>query len=378
MIFMYAAFFYINDSEIRKNILYLNNGDLTFTDATDQYNVGDRGFTIAAGFLDYDLDGDLDLFVGNQPPNDAVNKKQYKNIKDFRFTDRLFRNDGNTFTDVTIPAGIKNFGYTLSVSIGDLNKDGYPDIYVANDYEEPDNYFQNNGDGTFTDIAHEALRHMSNFAMGSDIADFNNDGWLDIYTVDMVASDNFRLKTNMSGMNPERFFALVDAGYHYQYMFNALQLNNGNGLFSDVAQMVGVSNTDWSWASLLVDLDNDGFKDVYVTNSQPRDIRNNDWLIDSRAFMEEKLKEAQAKGIKNMFVSPIDVLDLAPSIKLVNHVYKNKGGFEFSKMNEKWNVEQAAWSYGAAYGDLDNDGDLDMIVNNINDEAFVYKKHKLR
>ncbi|MEM9820802.1 MAG: VCBS repeat-containing protein [Bacteroidota bacterium] len=365
---IYVCRFLYEEAARRKNLLYINNGDLTFTESAEKYGIADTGYSIQANFFDYDKDGFLDLYIANQPPTSVALKKQLTGKKDFTYTDRLYKNNGNgSFTDVTEKAGITNYSFSLSCTVSDLNQDGWPDIYVACDYEEPDFYYENNGDGTYRNVAHDAIRHMSNFSMGADIADINNDGWFDIYTADMVAADNFRLKTNMSGMNPEKFWALADAGYHYQFMFNALQLNNGNGTFSEIAQMSGVSNTDWSWSALLADLDNDGYKDLHVTNGQLRDVRNNDYLIERKAYVAKK----KAEGVKAF--NPLDILALAPSVKIKNYTYRNNGDLTFTNMIEKWGLNQATFSQGSAYADLDNDGDLDLVLNNTNEMAGLYE-----
>ena len=221
---IYVSRFLYDDPSRLKNLLYINNGKGAFTEQAEAYGIADAGYSIQSNFFDYDLDGHLDLYVANQPPNSTTAKQALKGKIDYRYTDKLYHNNGNgTFSDVTEKAGIKNYSFSLSATVGDINLDGFPDIYVACDYEEPDYFYQNNGDGTFTNIANDALRHISNFSMGTDIADFNNDGWPDIYTADMVADDNVRLKTLMSGMKPEKFWGLASIGYHYQYMFNSLQ-----------------------------------------------------------------------------------------------------------------------------------------------------------
>ncbi len=365
---IYICRFLYDEWTLRKNKLYINNGDLTFTESAEQYGIADAGYSISANFFDYDNDGDLDLYVANQPPNSTAAKRQLKNKKDYKYTDNLYQNNGNnTFTKVTSEAGITNYSFSLSATAGDLDNDGFIDLYVACDYTEPDFFYHNNGDGTFTNIADQALRHMSNFSMGADIADINNDGWLDIYTADMVAADNVRLKTNMSGMNPEQFWKLADAGYHYQYMFNSLQLNNGNGTFSEIAQLSGVSNTDWSWSSVFVDLDNDGYKDLMVTNGILRDMRNNDFNNWMRKYVAEQ------KQLGKTAFRPEEILKMAPSIKLHNYIYKNKGDLTFKKMIANWGFEQKNWSQGAAYADFDNDGDIDFVMNNMNEAAGLYR-----
>ncbi len=355
----------------RRNLLYINQRNGSFKEQGQQYGLGDKGHSIMANFFDYDRDGDLDVYVANQPPNSRLYRNQYNGVNDFKYTDRLYRNDGNRFTDVTETCGIKNYSYSLSATTLDYNKDGWPDIYIACDYEEPDFYYRNNGNGTFTNVSNEVLKHMSNFSMGADVADINNDGNLDLYVADMVAEDNFRQKTNMSGMDPERFHKLASVGYHYQYMFNVLQKNNGDNTFSDIAQLGNVSNTDWSWSPLFIDLDQDSYKDLIVTNGIFREIRNKDfekWRIEWFDKYEQLSRTNQANTM-----NPMDVINRAPSVKISNYVYKNNGDLTFERMKDNWGLKKKNWSQGSAYADFDNDGDLDLVINNTNMTAELYR-----
>ena len=364
---IYVCHYLFDDLDKRANALYINQGDGTFREKAKEYGVEDFGYSMMATFFDYDKDNDLDLYVGNQPPTSIYERKKYSNKIDYRFTDNFYRNDGGKFTLVTNEVGMRNFAYALSTTACDLNNDGWTDIYVANDYEEPDHMYINQGDGTFKNMVHESLRHMSNFSMGADVADINNDGWLDFFVADMVAKDHYRNKANMSGMNPEKFWGLANAGYHYQYMFNALQLNNGNGTFSEIAQLAGVSHTDWSWAALFFDMDNDGYRDLLVTNGQKRDTRNSDFVIvrDSAIAKLDPDRDAHDQLL--------EIIQMAPVTPLANYVYRNQGDLTFADMRENWGFTDKTFSNGAAYGDLDNDGDMDVVINNVNEMAFIYE-----
>lgn len=351
------------------NLLYVNNGDMTFTEQADAYGIADEGNTIQSTFFDYDLDGDLDLYVANYPPtnfNAPNNYYAYKmaNPQDIE-TDKLFRNDGDRFTDVTTEAEIRSFGLTNSVTAGDLNGDGWPDLYVSNDFNVPDFLLINDGDGTFTEHSKELTKQTALYGMGVDIADFNNDQLLDIIQMDMTPGNNRRSKANMAGMNPELFWGTVDAGFHYQYMQNQLQMNNGNihdslPAFSNVARLAGLATTDWSWAPLFADLDNDGWKDIYISNGTRREINNKDYFnnLKKEKFTKEQFLE------KSLAI---------PAEKIDNFVFKNNGDLTFDKVNEQWGLEFIGWSNGCVYVDLDNDGDLEIAINNIDDKAAIFE-----
>lgn len=353
------------DSDQMRNRLYLNNGDNTFTERAEELNLAHGGYSIQATFFDYDNDGDLDIYLVNQPPNSRLISRFGLDVTTMGevITDRLFRNDGDTFTSVTETAGLYNNAYGLNAVASDLNDDGWPDIYVSNDYGEPDMMYINNQDGTFTDKIRENTKHISFYAMGSDVADFNNDALPDIAVVDMASSDHFRSKTNMGSMQPEVFWASVANGKHYQYMFNTLQLNNGNGSFSDIGQLAGISKTDWSWSILLADFDNDGWQDISVTNGIQRDIRNNDFL--------NKVRQMATAGQKEFLV--MDLVKLVPSNPLSNYLYHNEGGFTFENKAAEWGMGQANFTQGAAYADLDLDGDLDMVMNSNDMKGPIYE-----
>jgi len=374
---------YDHEPDRRSNKLYINKGNAVFIEMALQYGVSDSGRSRHATFLDYNNDGYLDLFVLNQPPNPG-SYSEYSGTKLVldKYTSRLYESvNGKFFKEVTEAAGLLKAGFPNGVSASDLNNDGWTDLYVANDFYVPDLIYINNKNGTFSNIANEALNHMSYYSMGVDVSDINNDGNLDVFVVDMVADDNFRLKSNMSGMNPNSFWKVFKDGGHYQYMFNNFHLNNGNNTYSDIAQLTNLAATDWSWANLIADFDNDGKKDVYITNGLLRDIRNTDA---SKAVGEYVINSADKWMAENPNGGEVllwDILDLdaalsiVPSEPLSNFMFKNNGNFDFEKVSEKWGLDQKSFSNGAAYADLDNDGDLDIVVNNINSEAFVYKNN---
>ena len=368
--------------ELRKNKLYINQGDNTFKEQSAKYNLDDNQRTRHATFLDYDRDGDLDIFLCNQPPNagDYSSFKASELIK-YEYRVRLMEYDQGTYKDVTKTAGLDKTGFPNSVTASDLNGDGWTDLYVANDFWVGDWYFINNGDGTFSDKIQEKLRHTSFSSMGVDAGDINNDGKLDMMIVDMVAEDNYRLKANMGGMDPDEFWRVVNEGGHYQYMFNTLNLNMGDGHFSDIAQLGNVANTDWSWSPLFADLDNDGWKDIFIANGLMRDIRNKDASKKFREYVESKLYAFVQNNPNPGNASLWDVVDInktlkiVPSQKLKNYAYRNKGDLTFENMTASWGFEEETFSHGAAFGDLDNDGDLDLVISNVNDPAFIYENH---
>ncbi|WP_291868998.1 VCBS repeat-containing protein [Maribacter sp.] len=358
----------------RQNELFVNNKNGTFTEAAAQYGLHFSGYSTQASFFDFDKDGDLDMYLLNHnvSPVNTNNPENFKNQEDEFVGDKLYRNDSGKFTDISKKAGIiaNPLGFGLGVSIGDLNQDGWPDIYVANDYVEHDYLYYNNGNGTFTESLKTAIKHTPSFSMGTDIADFNNDGLLDIMSLDMVAEDNYSIKTSMSGMSPETFNYAVTNGFHYQYMFNALQMNIGCQKFSEIAQLSGVSNTDWSWSPLFADFDNDGFKDLFVSNGLKRDFRNNDF----RNFKIKRLKHAQ-KNKENMASVIEELIKQTPQRKTLNYFFKNNGDLTFSKTSTIWGITKPTFSNGVAYADLDNDGDLDLVVNNIDEPATILKNN---
>ncbi len=356
---------------LKSNLLYINNGDLTFTEKAEAYGVADIGNSIQSTFFDYDLDGDLDLYVANYPPtsfnapNDYYVFKMY-NSQDNE-TDKLFRNDGDRFTDVTDEAGVRSFGLTNSVTVSDINNDGWPDIYISNDFKVPDYFWLNNKNGTFKEVSQKSTQQTALYGMGVDIADFNNDQLLDIIQMDMTPGDNRRSKANMAGMNPDLFWQTVKSGFHYQYMQNQLQLNNGNLIdslpsFSNVARLGGLATTDWSWGPLMMDLDNDGWKDIFISNGTRREINNKDYF---NKLSKERLTKDQ--WLEKSLAIPAEKID--------NFVFKNNGDLTFTKMNKEWGLEFVGWSNGCVYVDLDNDGDLEIVLNNIDDVAAIFENY---
>ena len=350
----------------RRNLLYLNNGDLTFTDASKRLGLDDPSFSTQSTFFDFDRDGDLDMYLLNHPIEffESFEKAlERKEIRNPYKSDKLFRNDNGQFIDISSTAGIANYGYGLGVVVADFNNDSWPDLFVSNDFLSKDNLYINQGDGSFSDMLESLLRKSSNFGMGCDAADINNDGLIDLIQLDMAAEHHYRSKTNMSGMNPDLFWGAVKEGFHYQYMVNTLQLNNGID-FSEIGHLAGTAKTDWSWAALLADFDNDGFKDLFVTNGYKRDVRNNDG--------NRKYKKGQQS---NFQLSNLEKLELYPSVKLSNYIFKNNRDYTFENKSVDWGLDERVNSNGAAYGDLDGDGDLDLVVNNIDDPASILRNN---
>lgn len=366
----------------RANVLLINNKDLTFTDRATEYGLADESYSNYASFFDYDLDGDLDMFLLNHRHDFKVaanlkgHREKYGDVARFGDTtyeyisDRLYRNNGpgKKFTDVTEKAGVLNWGYGLSATVGDVNKDGFPDIYVANDYSSKDNLYINNGNGTFTDKLEEYVLHISKHSMGTDIADFNNDAQLDIVTLDMISEDNYRQKQLKWLSTYDLYHLFTESGLYHQVVRNTLQLNNGDGTFSEIGQLAGISHTDWSWSPLFADYDNDGFKDIFISNGYYRDGNDQDYV----KYRSAKVIDA-AGGFPN--VKKMDLVNQMKSTRINNYIYKNNGDLTFSKKSTEWGFRKSSFSNGAAFADLDNDGDVDLITNNFNEEAFLYRNN---
>jgi hypothetical protein len=362
----------------RVNELFINlgpdaNGLPKFAEQAAKYGLASSAYSTQAVFFDFDRDQDLDLFLLNHNPNsmavlDEVSTAAMLEKEDAQMGCRLYRNDKGFFRDITGQTGIHSSAltYGLGAGIADLNQDGWPDIYISSDYTMPDYLYRNNQDGTFTDQAQSRLGHVSHFSMGNDIADINNDGFPDIFTLDMLPEDNRRQKLLFAPDNYEKFDLNLKSGFHYQYMRNMLQVNNGNGTFSEVGQLAGVSNTDWSWAPLLADFDNDGWKDLFVTNGFLRDYTNMDFIRYMESYTQQKGGRIQREDV-------LALVHKMPSSNVNNYIYRNNRDLTFSNKIRDWGLQQASNSNGAAYADLDNDGDLDLVANNINQPAFIYQ-----
>ncbi len=359
----------VEESE-RRNQLFINQGNLHFSEKAKEYGLDDPGYSTQAVFFDYDNDGDLDMFLLNHNVKkiDNMELARYRNETDELAGNKLYENRGGHFVDVSKKAGIHQNPLTfgLGVAIADVNQDGWQDIYVTNDYNEPDYLYLNNGDGSFTEDTRKHLRHLSQFSMGVDISDYNNDGLPDIMTLDMLPADNRRQKLLQLQENYESFQLMLDQDLHKQYMRNMLQLNNGDGTFSEIGQLAGVSNTDWSWCPLLADFDNDGYKDLFVTNGYMRDYTNKDFL---RYWGDYKIKKAMEREAPKL----MDLVMAMPSTLLPNYIFRNNHDLTFTNKQQEWGFSRPVLSNGAVYADLDNDGDLDLVINNINENAFVYK-----
>jgi len=365
---IYVCSAMLNSEEEKKNLLFIhqgldNNGVPSFKNMAKEYGLEESGNSMGASFIDYNKDGLLDLYVLNNVDVHILPSNFRKKITDGSAlsNDKLYKNNGDgTFTDVTIEAGITIEGYGLGLSIADLNYDGWPDIYVSNDYLSNDILYINNQDGTFTNKIKENIKHQSKFSMGNDISDYNNDGYLDIITLDMLGETNERLKTTLAGNKYTEYILNDRFGYEYQHTRNMLQKGNGNNVpFSEIGLMAGVSKTDWSWSPLFADMDNDGYEDLLITNGFPRDITDLD-------FGDFKFNVSR-------YLSPAQILDSIPKIKIPNYAYKNNTNNQFTDVSEDWGIGIASFSNGAAFADLDNDGDLDYIVNNINDQALIFQ-----
>ncbi|WP_010181208.1 VCBS repeat-containing protein [Aquimarina agarilytica] len=363
-----------DDEKQRANLLYINKGDGQFEEKAQEYHIADAGFSMMASFFDADNDNDLDLYVMNRPANFFIGFEQVLAGRENTFPnyrDKLYINNNNQFTEQSELNGItKNFGHGLGVVTSDLDNDGNIDIYVANDYNENDYLYKNKGKGVFEESIREHTNHVAYYGMGVDVFDVNNDGLEDIFELDMSPEDYYRSKVNMPSMQVDAYAKALKSGIHRQSMHNVLQLNSASGFFSEIGQLAGVAQTDWSWSCLGADLDNDGWRDVLVTNGYKRDIWNKDVKKEFDAYTSDPSTATKPKA---QIIS--EIVNLYPSEKLSNYAFKNNGDLSFDRSAKKWGLATPSFSNGMATADLDNDGDLDIVINNIDDKAFVYKNN---
>ncbi|MEQ8713681.1 MAG: VCBS repeat-containing protein [Cyclobacteriaceae bacterium] len=372
----YVDIYVCNSGDIsgdnKQNELFINNGDLTFTESAAEYGLADPGFSTHAAFFDYDKDGDLDLYLLNNSYQAIGSFNLRKNERPNRDPvggDKLFRNDNGKFADVSEEAGIYGsvIGFGLGVTVGDIDMDGWQDIYVSNDFFERDYLYLNNGDGTFREELESQIRSLSAASMGADLADINNDGQPDIFVTDMLPEVEARIKTVTTFDNWDRYRYNLDNGYWHQFTRNVLQLNNGDNTFSEIGRLAGVNATDWSWGALVFDFENDGLRDIFIANGIYQDLTNQDFL----QFVTEE--EVAKKIISSDGVDYEQLISYIPSQAVPNYAYQNNGDLTFSNKADDFGLAEPSFSNGAAYGDLDNDGDLDLIVNNVNMTSFVYE-----
>ncbi len=365
-----------------QNELFINNQDNSFTEKAAEYNLNEDGYTTHAAFFDYDMDGDLDCYILNNsfiPVNtlNYSNKRELYaedwNVKDFvkGGGDKLLKNENGKFVDITKEAGIYGslIGFGLGITVGDVNGDNFPDLYISNDFFERDYLYINNGDGTFKEDIKNWMEHLSLSSMGADMADINNDGYPEIFVTEMLPSDDYRLKTVTLFDDYKKYYLALQKDFYHQYMHNTLQYNNKDQSFSEISHFSGVEASDWSWGALMFDADNDGYRDIYVCNGVFQDVTDQDFIN----FFADELMQKMALSGKKEDMSKI--LEKMPSTPLPNKVFKNNKDLTFSDVGTNWGFDEPSFSNGAAYGDLDNDGDLDLVINNLNQPAFLYKNN---
>lgn len=358
----------------RRNLLYINNGDLTFSEKASEYGLADAGYSTQASFFDYDKDGDLDMFLINhslqQYTTGAQEHPELRTKTNPDFASKLYRNDDGHFTNVSEAAGITSnvLTFGLGLAVSDINNDGWPDVYVSNDFNEPDYLFINNQNGTFTEKLHDCMDQVSLYSMGSDCADYNNDGLADLVTLDMLPESNLTQKMHSGAENFDKFQMLFRQNFYYQYSRNMLHKNNGDGTFSEIGQLAGMSNTDWSWSALLSDFDNDGNKDLFISNGYVKDYTDMDMV---KYSVDRAVRAREGGRNENLK----EYLDRMPSIEMPDYIFQNQGDGRFVKRTTEWGLDQKGVSAGAAYADLDNDGDLDLIINKTNAFAGILKNN---
>ena len=364
------------DPEKRRNLLYINNGDMTFTEKAKEFGLDDDSYSTHANFFDADNDGDLDVYIVTHPTDfkDKNKQKNYQKIEEGTNTsNRFYRNDGNgKFTECHKEVGINNHGFGLSVTTGDINNDGWMDVFVGNDYIMHDYTYLNQGDGTFKESSREVLNKTSYYGMGTDIADYNNDGLMDMFTVDMDIEGNYGTKTFMQSNKQTFLRTLVNGGYLQQYGRNALQLNNGVGKFSEVANFAGVSTTGWSWSPLFADYDNDGYKDLYVANGFLKDSHMDIMEVYIKLTRANRLSDSTEYHELRKQIPENSVLEWP------NAMFRNKGDLTFDDVREEWGSYFLSRSYGAVYADFDNDGDIDIVLNNANMETYIARNNSTK